>query len=132
MTPNEPKQNRSRKTVLIIEDDVFLQKAYDVKFEKEGIELLIASDGDQALAMLAKDPPDLILLDIMLPGISGFDVLEQIRKNDRWKSVPVLILSTLGQAEDIEKGKKLGVKEYIIKANAKINEVIELVRKYLA
>ncbi|HCI05253.1 MAG: Response regulator receiver protein [Parcubacteria group bacterium GW2011_GWC1_45_9] len=132
MTPNEPKQNRSRKTVLIIEDDVFLQKAYDVKFEKEGIELLIASDGDQALAMLAKDPPDLILLDIMLPGISGFDVLEQIRKNDRWKSVPVLILSNLGQAEDIEKGKKLGVKEYIIKANAKINEVIELVRKYLA
>ena len=117
---------------MIIEDDVFLQKAYDVKFEKEGIELLIASDGDQALAMLAKDPPDLILLDIMLPGISGFDVLRQIRSNEKWKSVPVVILSNLGQAEDIEKGKKLGVKEYIIKANAKINEVIELVRKYLA
>ncbi len=131
MTPIQPKATQSKKTVLIVEDDVFLQKAYDIKFKKEGIELLIASDGDEALTYLAKDPPDLVLLDIMLPGISGFDVLRQIRSNEKWKSVPVVILSNLGQAEDIEKGKNLGVKEYIIKANSKINDVIKLIRSYL-
>ena len=118
--------------ILVVEDDKFLANAYRVKLEKTGFEVRIAMDGEEGSVAAAEFEPDLILLDIMLPGISGFDVLEAIRKNDKWKSVPVLILSNLGQAEDIEKGKKLGVKEYIIKANAKINEVIELVRKYLA
>ena len=131
MIANPAKAEMNKKTVLIIEDDVFLQKAYEAKFKKEGIELWTALDGDEALKLLPKDPPNLILLDIMLPGLSGFDVLEQIRKNDKWKDVPVLILSNLSQAEDVEKGKKLGAKEYIIKAETKINDVLGLVRKHL-
>ncbi len=119
------------KKILIIEDDVFLVKAYQVKFKKEGIEADVASDGKEALAYLEQDPPAAVLLDLMLPGISGFTVLEEIRKNERWKKVPVIILSNLGQPQDIERGKELGVLDYIVKANVKINEIVEKVRKFL-
>lgn len=121
----------SKKTVLIIEDDLFLVKAYQVKFQKEGIETKIASDGKEALALLEKEPPAVVLLDLMLPGISGFTVLEAIRKNDKWKNVPVLILSNLGQPQDIERGKDLGVKDYIVKANIKISDIVAKVKQWL-
>jgi DNA-binding response OmpR family regulator len=120
-----------KKSVLIIEDDLFLVKAYQVKFQKEGIETKIASDGKEALALLEKEPPAVVLLDLMLPGISGFTVLETIRKNDKWKNVPVLILSNLGQPQDIERGKDLGVKDYIVKANVKISDIVAKVKQWL-
>lgn len=131
MATNKTTGKDSKKTVLIIEDDMFLVKAYQIKFQKEGIDAKIASDGKEALALLEKDPPAVVLLDLMLPGISGFTVLEAIRKNDRWKKVPVLILSNLGQPQDIERGKALGVVDYIVKANVKINDIVDKVRKWL-
>jgi len=121
----------SKKIVFVVEDDSFLVQAYQIKFEKEGMEVWVATDGEEALDFLKKEPPDVILLDIMLPKVSGFSVLEAIRKDERWKGVPVIILSNLGQQQDIERGKALGVVEYIVKANAKINEVVEKVKKLL-
>lgn len=120
-----------KKVILIIEDDVFLLKTYQVTFRKEGIEVMVATNGNDALSMLEKDPPSAVLLDLMLPGVSGFDVLAAIRKNEKWKKVPVLIMSNLGQSQDIERGMSLGANEYIIKADVKIFDVVERVKKYL-
>lgn len=120
-----------KKTVLIIEDDIFLIKAYQVKFEKEGIDVVVISDGKEAMKFLDKEPVSVVILDLMLPGMSGFDILEAIRKNSKWKNVPVIILSNLGQQEDIDRGKALGANEYFIKTNIKINEIVEKVKKYL-
>ncbi len=120
------------KAVLIVEDDTFLLSAYQLKFKKlEGADVWTANDGKSALEFLKKDPPCVVLLDLMLPGISGFEVLTQIRKDEKWKKVPVLVLSNLSQAQDVEKVKALGIDEYLVKANTKINDIVDKVKKYL-
>ena len=119
------------KSVLVVEDDAFLVKAYQMKFQKEGLDVLVAKDGKEALSFLEKEPPNVLLLDLMLPGMSGFELLTAIRANERWKNIRVLILSNLGQPQDIARGKELGVVEYIVKANVKIADVVEKVKKYL-
>ena len=121
----------TKKSVFVIEDDAFLVKAYQMKFQKEGLDVLAATDGKQALSFLEREPPSVVLLDLMLPGVSGFEVLSAMRANERWKNVQVLILSNLGQPQDIARGKELGVLEYIVKANVKIADVVEKVKKYL-
>lgn len=126
-TPTSANGNR----VFIIEDDMFLMKAYQLKFQKEGIPIWSATDGKEALSYLAKDPPKVILLDLLLPGMSGFEILSAIRKNDKWKSVPVLVLSNLSQAQDVERVKALGISDYLIKANTRINDIVDKVKGYL-
>lgn len=123
--------NEEKKTILIIEDDSFLVKAYQLRFEKENMNVRIATTGTDAMAFLAQDPPHVVLLDLMLPGKSGFDVLVEMKKLPLWKGVPVIVLSNLGQPEDIQRAKALGAIEYIVKANAKINDVADVVKKYL-
>ncbi len=119
------------KIVFVIEDDAFLVKAYQIKLAKEGAQVWIATDGKEALDYLSKDPPAVVMLDLMLPSMSGFDILEAIRANSKWKKVPVLILTNLGQPQDVAKGKELGAADYIIKANTKINDIIEKVKQYI-
>ena len=121
----------NKKTVFVIEDDMLLIKAYQIKFEKEGVTVWTATDGKEAFSYLDKPCPDVVLLDLLLPGISGFDILTSIRKNDRWKDVPVLVLTNLGQSSDVEKAKALGVTDYLVKANTKINDIVGRVKKYL-
>jgi len=123
--------NNNKNIVFVVEDDVFLVKAYQIKLEKEGVEVWIANDGKEALTYLEKDEvPNVVMLDLMLPHMSGFDILAEIRKNPKWKNVPVLILTNLGQPQDMERCRELGVAEYIVKANTKINDVIMKVRQY--
>lgn len=121
------------KTVLIIEDDIYMVRAYAIKLEKEeGVKVDVANDGEVASEYVKKNKPvDLVLLDLMLPKKSGFDVLKEMRENKLWNNVPVIILSNLGQQEDINKGKELKVDDYIIKADININEVIKKIKKYL-
>lgn len=120
-----------KKKVFIVEDDAFLVKAYQIKFEKEGIDVEVATDGKEAIGMLKNPPPSVVMLDLMLPGASGFEVLSAIRKDAKWKSVPVVILSNLGQSQDVEKAKGLGVTDYIIKANTRINDIVDKIKKFL-
>ncbi len=121
----------NKKKILVVEDDLFLIRAYQIKLEKEGFEVMVATEGTAAMDYLQKDPPDMVMLDLMLPGISGFDVLENIRKNPKWKGVPVIVLTNLGQEQDKKRVEELGVKDYIVKANVKIADVIEKVKGYL-
>ncbi|HTW96210.1 MAG TPA: response regulator [Candidatus Methylomirabilis sp.] len=118
--------------VFIVEDDVFINKAYSAKFAHEGIEVKIAEDGEKALEMLAKgETPTLILLDLMLPKKSGFEVLEEIKKDPRLKDIPVLILTNLAQELDANRGLSMGAKEYLIKTDLRIEDLVNKVKQYL-
>ena len=119
-----------KKTVFIIEDDTFLISAYQIKFQKAGIEALVATSGKEALSYLEQESPAVILLDLLLPEISGFEILTAIRQNERWKKTPVLVLSNVSQQEEVEKIKALGIDGYLIKADTQINEIVERVKKY--
>ncbi|OGY99380.1 MAG: hypothetical protein A2945_00800 [Candidatus Liptonbacteria bacterium RIFCSPLOWO2_01_FULL_52_25] len=119
------------KTVLIIEDDLFLVRLYQLEFEKRNIASVVALDGQSALAFLKQNPPHAVVLDLMLPGVSGFDVLETMRQNPSWKDTLVFIVSNLGQEQDIRRASGMDVKEYAVKANMKLVEVVERVADYL-
>ena len=120
------------KKVLIIEDVPFLAKAMRVKLDATGIATETVEDAAEALERLKGDPPDLILLDLMLPKGSGFDVLREIRADERWKNVPVFVVSVLGQQQDIAAAKKIGIEEYFVKADTSIAEIAARTKEYLA
>lgn len=123
--------SEEKKTILIIEDDAFLVKAYQLRFEKEQMNVEVIMTGSDALLRLEKAPPHVILLDLMLPGVSGFDILTALRKLPQWEHVPVVILSNLGQPEDVQRAKELGANDYVVKANMRINDIADAVKKYL-
>jgi len=120
--------------VLLVEDDSFLREICTRKLNKEGFAVFEAADGGQALKDLEKIEPDIILLDIILPLMDGFDVLEKIRsnKNEKIRKTPVLILSNLGQEDDAKKALALGANDYLVKAHFTTEEIVEKVRKELA
>jgi DNA-binding response OmpR family regulator len=118
--------------ILVVEDETFLVKIYSVKLKKEGFEVLIATDGEQAVQMANEVKPDIILLDLILPKMNGFEALEKMRANPELKNTPVIVLSNLGQDEDIKRAESLGATDYLVKANFSIQDVIAKVRATLA
>ncbi len=119
-----PKKNK----ILVVEDETFLVKIYSVKLKKEGYEVTIATDGEEAVRMAAEVKPDLILLDLILPKLNGFEALERIRQNPVNKTTPVLVLSNLGQEEDIKRAEALGATDYLVKANFSIQDIVAKIR----
>jgi len=117
--------------ILLVEDDQTLTEMYALKFKESGFELLLANDGLSGLEIAKKELPQVILLDIMMPKMDGFAVLTELKKDDQTKNTPVLMLSNLGQESDVEKGKKLGANDYIVKASMTPSQVIEKVKAYL-
>lgn len=115
--------------ILLVEDDKFLRTLLEKRLKAEGFEVEIAVDGDEALNKVVTVSPNLVLLDIILPKISGFTFLEEIQKDENLKKIPILILSNLGQAEDIEKGKKFGVIDYFVKATTSIEELVKKIKE---
>ena len=114
------------KKILIVEDDEFLRSLTAKRLEKESYTVVIAADGEQALTALGTEKPDLVLLDLLLPGVNGFEVLEKMDKK-----MPVVVFSNLGQKEDIEKAKGLGADDFLIKANFTLDDVVAKVNDYL-
>ncbi len=119
------------KTVLVIEDDKYMREVLVAKLAKEGLDVLEAIDGSTGLDMTAKKKPDLVVLDIILPIMNGFDYLEAKGKVAEIASIPVIILSNLGQREDVERGMKLGAKDYLVKAHFTPNDLIAKVRTHI-
>jgi len=117
--------------VLIIEDDSYISDMYKIKFEASGFEVIIASDGVAGLKVLEKNRPDIILLDIIMPKMDGFSVLKAIKDNLTLSKIPVMLLTNLGQRENIEKGLKLGAASYVIKAHFTPSEIIKKVNEML-
>jgi DNA-binding response OmpR family regulator len=115
--------------ILIVEDDVFLADLYRTKFNLEGFKVTVAYDGEKGLEMAGKVLPDIILLDLVLPKLSGFEVLTEIKANSKTKEIPVLLLTNLSQRSDVEKGLKLGANDYLIKAHFMPSEVVDKIKK---
>ena len=118
--------------ILVIEDDKFLRELINRKLQSENFETVLAVDGEIGLELVEKERPDIILLDLILPGINGFEVLTKIKENERIKEIPVIILSNLGQKDDIDKGMSIGAIDYLVKAHFTPNEIIEKINQILA
>ena len=120
------------KTILIVEDEETISSMYKVKLEESGrLKVLIAIDGAMGLEMAKKEKPDIIVLDIILPQLDGFSVLEELKKSGSTKKIPVVMLTNLGTDEDKEKGKKLGAIDYLVKAELTPVQVEEKIKQYL-
>lgn len=118
--------------VLIVEDDRFIRKAYEVKFGFSGFEVITASDGGEAIEMTKAQKPDLVLLDLMLPTVSGFEYLRVIKNEPETKNIPVIIISNLGQEADRVRGLEMGADAYFVKAHIKVEELVEESKKLIA
>lgn len=118
-----------KKNILIIEDDAFLRDLIQKKLSSAEFITSEAIDGESGIKKIKEENPDLILLDLLLPNIDGFEVLEKIKKDPAISNIPVIILSNLGQKEDIEKGMALGAVDYLIKAQFTPDEIIIKVRE---
>ncbi|MEI6532831.1 MAG: response regulator [Candidatus Roizmanbacteria bacterium] len=119
------------KKILVVEDDKFLGSAYKVSLLKAGFEVKLAINGVDALKILNSFMPDLIILDIVMPIMDGFTTLKEIKSNDTFKSIPVIIASNLGQKEDIDKGKELGAVGYIIKSDIRLETIVQKINEIL-
>jgi DNA-binding response OmpR family regulator len=117
---------------LIVEDDMLFQSVYETRLAQEGYDVRVASNGNEALAMIREAPPDLVLLDIMLPGMSGFDLLETVKKDPATASVPIIVLSNRGDPEEVNKGLRLGATDYLLKTVARPQEVTWKIKQALA
>lgn len=117
------------KKVLFIEDEPTLQKTVGHILEQEGYEVINATDGEMGLAKAKDVIPDVILLDLILPKMDGFEVLAGLKKDPATKEVPVLVLTNLESAKDVERALALGATNYLVKANYELEEVVEKVKE---
>jgi len=120
-----------KKTILIIEDDTFFQNLISKKLVNEGFEVLVASDSRQALSILEEKKPNLIVLDLILPVLDGFGILSIIKKDEKTKDIPVIILSNLGQKEEIERAISLGAADFMIKVNFTPEEIVRKIKSII-
>lgn len=112
------------KNILLIEDDPFLIDIYTQKLKELDCSVSVALDGEEAAKKMQESVPDIVLLDIVLPNVDGWEILRKIKKNDAWKDVRVVVLSNLGQKSEVEKGLSLGAERYLIKAHYTPSQVI--------
>jgi len=119
------------KKILLIEDDKFLRELMNKKLLTLGFDVVSAADGESGLVMIKETKPDVVLLDLILPGINGFEVLEKAKQDPEIANIPVVILSNLGQGEDIEKGLALGAKDFLVKAHFTPQEIVNKLKSIL-
>lgn len=118
-------------SILLVEDDRFVSDIYKRRLGLEGYEVVFVSDGRDALNILEKMTPDLVLLDIMMPVVDGMKVLEKMKGEDRWRKIPVIMLTNLAEKEYIEKSIAMGADGYIIKAHFTPSEVMQKIKNVL-
>ena len=124
-------QTNNKKTILIVEDDDRLANVYKTRLEAEGFNTARVGNGEEALATAIQVSPHLILLDVMMPKVSGFDVLDILRNTPETANVKVIMLTALSQDSDRERAKSLGVDEYLVKSQVVIADVVEKIKQQL-
>ena len=124
-------ENATKANVLVVDDDLTLRDMYQIRLEAEGYKVLVAGDGEEALEIIQKQKPDIILLDIMMPKMNGYDVLEKLKQNPETKTIPVLILTALIQDLNKAKGMMSGADDYLMKSEVMPGEVLDKVKKAL-
>lgn len=118
------------KKVLVVEDDTFLAKIYESKLKHEGYDAKVANDGVEGMEALAEMKPNIVLLDLVMPRKDGFTVLKEMSEDSELKKIPVVVLSNLGQDSDVDRVKELGAKDYLVKADISISDVVDTINKY--
>ena len=118
--------------VLIIEDDKFIAEALVTKFKNNGFDISRLDNGEKVVAEAIAQKPDIVILDIMLTGKDGFEILKDLKKDDKTKNIPVVIVSNLGSKEDLEKGNQLGAAGFMIKATVTPEEIVEKAKEVMA
>lgn len=118
------------KKILIVEDEEFLARALRDNLESEGYSVDTAYNGEEAVEHIKKIKPNIILLDLLMPKKDGFYVLEEIKKNPEWKLIPVIVLSNLGGDAEIKRALEMGAKDYFVKSQHPIEEVVEKIKTY--
>lgn len=121
----------NQKRVLLVEDDKFLRRACEKSLRQQGFNVATAVDGEDALRAIQAEPPDLILLDILMPKVTGTEVLRALRSDERTRAIPVLILTNSSKESDVREIEKLGVAGYRVKANLSLEELGNEVRHLL-
>ena len=119
------------KKILLVEDDPLLIDIYTTKLKEAGFETVVVDRGERALKAVEQQKPDLVLLDVVLPHVDGWEVLRSIKESETLKDTKVIILSNLGQKEEIEKGLTLGAERYLIKAHYTPSQAVEEVKKLI-
>lgn len=119
------------KKILFIEDESLLQKTVSVALEQEGFEIISALDGEIGLRLAKEKNPDLVLLDLILPKMDGFEVLKALKSNPEYSHIPVVVLTNLESNIDVEHALSLGAKSYLIKANYALPQIIEKIKEFL-
>ncbi len=122
---------QNQRKILLIEDDLSIGKIYGNKLRRSNFDVSIAITGEEGLHKATMEKPALILLDLILPGKDGFQVLTELKKDPATKDIPVIILSNLGQESDIQRGFSLGAKDYLMKSNVSLVNLISKIEKYL-
>lgn len=120
-----------KKFILIAEDDKFYTNIYWAKLTKEGYDVVVAREGTTVLSIAKDKKPDLILLDLIMPGMNGFETLQALKSEAKLRDVKVIVLSNLAQEEDMAKVMSMGASEYIIKSDISIQEVVDKIKHYL-
>jgi DNA-binding response OmpR family regulator len=123
--------SEEKRNILLAEDDAFVSDIYYTKLTSEGYNVILAPDGRMAIEELKKDIPDLILLDIMMPYMDGMEVLEELKKNEQWKGIPVLLLTNLSEKENVKKALELGAQDYLIKSHFTPSEILTKIQTLL-
>lgn len=119
------------KVILLVDDDLTLREMYDDRLKAEGFDIIQASNGEEAIQKAKETKPNVVLLDVMMPKINGFDVLKQLKEDPETKDIPVIILTALIQDVDRAQGKKLGAADYIVKSETMPGEVIAKIKGVL-
>ncbi len=122
---------QQKKTILMVEDDSFLRHLYRDKFEKEGFNFIESSNGVEGMHRIESEKPNMVILDILLPIKSGFDILEEMNESGLINEVPVIIFSNLKQDIDIEEARRLGAKDYFIKSETNFSDLAERVKYFI-
>jgi DNA-binding response OmpR family regulator len=117
--------------ILFVDDDNFLRKVYEAELKEKNFEVILASDGEEGLEKAQLEDPDLIILDMIMPKKSGFEVLTELQRNPKTRNIPVIILSNLGQEDDKKKGIDLGAVDYLIKDNITLGILVDKINQYL-
>ena len=117
--------------ILLIEDDPLIGNIIKRSLDKSGFEVRYVTNGEEGMKEIEQNPPDLILLDIILPGMNGFDLLQRVKKNPERNTIPVIVISNLGSRDDVDKGISLGADAYLVKSNVLPEEIIAKVKSIL-
>lgn len=124
-------QHMEKNKIILVEDDIFLADLLSQKLKKEGFSFDHATTGEEALEKASSLKPALIILDLVLPGIDGYEVLEKLKANKELASIPVIILSNLGQKYEIERGLNMGAADFLVKANLDLDQIMDKIKQFI-